>query len=123
MITWDSIIADAGRRLAALAGQQLTHDLSARMSGHTEATIAAVTTVPGKSHRRGRRKISAWTPDGRARRVPGFVQKMTGAKTKAAIVARFGPLARFARGQAAPAPLTKAQRANLASAQTAAAVQ
>lgn len=65
---------------------------------------------PGKRKRKGKRKassgpVTSWVADDKAKRVPNFVIKATGLKTKQAVVAKFGPNAKFSAGKPLPPEL------------------
>jgi len=114
-MTFETIITETGRRIAALAGQMLTQDLTARLVPGKAAAIVAGTPVPATKRARHRRKRGGaenlWIADSKARRVPTFVIQMTGGlDTKAKVVERFGEGARFEKGKPPPAALTAAER-------------
>jgi site-specific DNA-methyltransferase (adenine-specific) len=124
MLTFDSMIKEVrdlaslveppiGRRITALGVQMAT----LAMQEPAAARLEPGTTVPAKAnrtrHRRRRAKgpENVWVADSKARRVPNWVIKATeGLDTKAKIVDRFGPDARFEVGKALPAALTAAAR-------------
>ncbi len=101
MQTFETIIQDSGRRIANLAGQLLTQDLTARLATGTPD-------VPIKSKHRAQKRrakdtANVWVADARARRVPTWVIQMTGGlATKKKIVARFGADAKFENGKPLP---------------------
>jgi len=110
MQTFETIIQDSGRRIANLAGQLLTQDLTARLAPGTPS----VTPTRAKHRARKRRAKGAenvWVADSKARRVPTWVIQMTGGlDTKKKIVERFGADAKFENGKPLPATLTAAER-------------
>ncbi len=116
-LNWNSIISDAGRRLAQLAGTQLTQDLSARMGGEAAPQIAASRAPAGsrgqsnRTRRSRNANLNAWVADSNARRVPTFVIEATGLDTKKALVARYGAGIRFEKGKALPKPLAASKGA------------
>jgi len=67
------------------------------------AAPAPATNKKAKRKAKGRAgKVVVWTADRKAKRVPLFVQDATKLKTKAEIVARFGPAAHFEEGKPNP---------------------
>jgi len=121
MLTMDSMIKEIrdlsrlveppiGRRITALGVQMATFALSQDSSG---ARIEPAAGTPGKPKGRRRRRgsQSVWVADSKARRVPTWVVKSTdGLDTKAKVIDRFGPGARFELGKPLPAPLSAAAR-------------
>jgi hypothetical protein len=55
--------------------------------------------------RAAQKEVTRWSPNKQARRVPLFVQELTGMKLKAPIAARYGDAAIFEKGKPAPKPV------------------
>jgi hypothetical protein len=98
-----------GRRITALGVQMATFALSQDSVVRLEPAG-----VPGKPRaRRHRRRATPtiWVADSKARRVPTWVIKATdGLETKAKIIDRYGPGAKFEVGKPLPAQLSAAAR-------------
>jgi hypothetical protein len=109
MQTMESIIRDAGRRIAALAGEQLKTELTTQLGGAPSTTTTTVTT------RRRRRATPATVnlASARTRRIPTWLSQATKLNTKRKLIDRFGPSAVFHKGKPLPSMLTPKQRANL----------
>jgi hypothetical protein len=58
--------------------------------------------------RRPTSEITRWAADARARKVPAFVVEMTGIRTKAEVVAKYGDMQAFEKGKPCPKPLADA---------------
>jgi hypothetical protein len=78
---------------------------SGRVKRTKSGRVAPVKATKRKRARTG--EMTKWVADVRARRVPTFVIKATGLKTKKAIVAKFGKNAHFAVGGALPKALAR----------------
>jgi len=93
------VVSRAARRIAQGIAELAAAELSAQLE---RSAAGSGKGGRGAPRRPGRRKVTRWVADRRARRVPTFVIEMTGLKTKKQIVARYGKDAAFARGKPAP---------------------
>ena len=99
----DSVEVEVARMKAAVRKEvvaQLREALLAVLDG----------AEPGKRKRKGKRKassgpVTSWVADDKAKRVPNFVIKATGLKTKQAVVNKYGPNAKFTDGKPLPPEL------------------
>ncbi len=123
MLTFDAMVKEV-RDLARLVEPPIARRITALGTGmiglamqepvaRLEPGGAVQTTTKRTRHRKRRAKgaENVWVADSKARRVPTWVIKATeGLDTKAKIVERYGPDARFEVGKPLPAILTAAAR-------------
>jgi hypothetical protein len=124
MLTFDAMVKEVrdlarlvappiARRITALGTGMIGLAMQESSTSHLAPGTAPVATTTKRRSRKRRAKgsDSVWVADSSARRVPTWVIKATeGLETKAKIVDRFGPDARFEVGKALPPILTAAAR-------------
>ena len=101
----DALVTNITAAINAALGEVFSLETSRPSSATTAKLSIGRPRATAKKSRRQQKELTRWSPNRQARRVPKFVEEMTGFSLKNDIATKWGTEAVFEKGKALPKPL------------------